>query len=51
MHKTEHLPGVEKVEAEADTIIKAERDAIRARRIAEYDIMKLRRKQTLRSKQ
>lgn len=50
MHETESLPGVEKVEA-ADTIIKAERDAIRARRIAEYDIMKLRRKQTLRSKQ
>jgi hypothetical protein len=37
MHETERLPGAEKVEAEANTIIKAERDAIRARRIAEYN--------------
>jgi hypothetical protein len=51
MHETERLPGAEKVEAETSIIIMAERDAIRARRIAEYDIMKLRRKQTLRSKQ
>jgi hypothetical protein len=37
MHETERFPGAEKVEAEAEARIMAERDAIRARRIAEYN--------------
>jgi hypothetical protein len=37
IHETERLPGAEKVEAEAEARIKAGRDQIRARRIAEYN--------------